>query len=114
MKIIVAGSRAFNDYEFVKQKLDQLLVNLTDVEIVSGGCRGVDKLGERYAKEKGWKCTVFPADWSLGAFAGPYRNVQMARYAEGVVAFWDGKSKGTANMIENAKIYELKVRVVKI
>lgn len=115
MKVIVAGSRDFNDYEFVKSKLDELLVTLDSYEIVSGGCRGADKLGERYAKEKGWKCTIFKADWdTFGKFAGPKRNKDMARYAEGLIAFWDGKSRGTANMIDNAQGCGCKIKVVNI
>ena len=45
--VIVAGSRTFADYELLKQTLDHLLQNKTDVEIVSGGARGADQLGER-------------------------------------------------------------------
>ena len=48
--------------------------------------------------------TKFPADWNrFGRTAGPKRNKQMANYANTLVAFWDGKSRGTKNMIDLAK-----------
>ena len=88
MKIIVAGSREFKDYEMLKNKLDTLLINQKEIQIVSGGCRGADELGERYAKEKGYSLKVFKADWNkYGKKAGPLRNRQMAEYADGLVAF---------------------------
>ncbi len=52
MKIIIAGSREFKDYDFLREKMDKLLINQKEVEIVSGGCRGADILGEKYANEK--------------------------------------------------------------
>ena len=54
-RVIVAGGRDFNDYNLLKSKLDKLLINKTDVEIVSVKARGADSLGERYTKEKGTK-----------------------------------------------------------
>jgi hypothetical protein len=96
-KLIVAGSRSFNDYQLLKTKLDFYLSNLQHVEIVSGTARGADQLGERYAREKGFSIKRFPADWSLGKVAGYLRNKEMAEYANGLVAFWDGKSRGDEN-----------------
>lgn len=112
-KIIIAGGRTFNDYHLLKSKLDIILSNLTDIEIVSGACRGADILGERYAKEHNHGIKYFPADWTKGKGAGFTRNNQMARYATHLVAFWDGSSKGTAHMIDTAKQYNLHVRVVR-
>jgi hypothetical protein len=115
MKVIIAGKRDFNDYEAVKQTADFLLSNQTEVEIVSGGAKGADALGEQYAKEKGYKLTPFPADWNKhGKKAGPIRNEQMAKYADALIAFWDGESKGTKNMIDLAKQYNLKYHIYKI
>lgn len=115
MKIIVAGSRDFENYELLKNKLDKLLINQKEVQIVSGGCRGTDKLGERYAKENGYSLKIFKADWGkYGKKAGPLRNKQMAEYAEGLVAFYKEGSKGTKNMIEEAGKMGLKIRIIKI
>lgn len=112
-KVIVAGSRDFNDYELLKPKLDALLQNKDSVQIVSGGARGADSLGEQYAKEKSLDLKIFPADWDYyGKSAGFKRNSEMAQYADALVAFWDGKSKGTEHMINLAKRNGLQVRIV--
>ena len=113
-KVIVAGSRGFSDYRMLSVKLDSLLKNQTEIEIVSGGARGADKLGERYAKERGFACRIFPADWkNLGNKAGFVRNEEMARYGNACVVFWDGTSRGTANMIRLSQKYGLSLRVVR-
>ncbi len=115
MKVIVAGSREFENYEMLKNKLDKLLVNQKEIQIVSGGCRGADKLGERYAKEKGYSLKIFKANWDkYGKKAGPLRNRKMAEYANGLVAFYKEGSKGTKNMIEEARKRNLKIRIIKI
>jgi hypothetical protein len=112
-KVIVAGSRDFNDYELLKSTLDKLLVNQIDIIIVSGTARGADKLGERYAADKGYSISSHPADWDkYGKSAGYIRNEEMAKEADGLVAFWDGKSRGTKHMIDLAHKYNLKVKVI--
>ena len=115
MKLIIAGGRNFTDYDLLKTKIDRILSNTESVEVVSGGARGADALGERYAKERSHSCTIFPADWDkYGRGAGYIRNKQMAQYATHLIAFWDGKSKGTKHMITLANEYALKVRVVRV
>ena len=115
--MIVAGSRGFNNYELLKQKCDSLLSQkrLThSIVIVSGTARGADRQGERYAAERGYRVERFPADWDRdGIAAGPIRNGQMAAHADALVAFWDGKSRGTRDMIEKAKEHNLPVRIVR-
>ena len=113
-KVVLAGGRDFNDYDLLKLKLDFLLQNKTDVEIVSGAARGADSLGERYAKEKGYSIHTKPADWdNYGKSAGYRRNAEMAQYGDALVAFWDGKSKGTKHMIDLAEKHGLLIKVVK-
>lgn len=114
MKVIIAGGRDFNDYEFLKQVCSKLSELDSEIEIVSGGAKGADALGERFANEMGYALKVFPADWSEGRKAGPIRNSQMANYADALIAFWDGKSKGTKNMIDLATKRGLGVKVVYI
>lgn len=117
LRIIIAGGRDFADYELVKNTLDKYLKDIKgEVVIISGTARGADQLGERYAKENNLMVKRFPADWDrYGKSAGPIRNDQMAKYAsetKGVLfAFWDGKSRGTKNMIETAKWHGLRVYV---
>jgi hypothetical protein len=113
MKVIIAGGRTFNDYDLLYQNCDKVLrIKKNEIEIVSGTANGADKLGERYASEKGYPIKEFPANWDkYGKSAGYKRNEEMAKYADGLIAFWDGKSKGTKHMIDLAKQYELKVKV---
>jgi hypothetical protein len=113
MKVIIAGGRTFSDYELLKEKCDKFLENQTNVEIVSGTANGADKLGERYAKEKGYKIVQFPAQWNTwGKSAGYKRNTEMAQYADMLIAFWDSESRGTKHMIDLAHKKLLKVQVV--
>jgi len=116
MKIIIAGGRDFNDYNKLKIVCDHTFRKLTAVEIVSGTARGADKLGEKYAKEKGYKIKRFAADWNKhGRSAGYIRNAEMAKYASVLIAFWNGDTKhsGTYHMINLAKKGGLKVKIVK-
>ena len=83
MKLIIAGTRTFTNYQKLKQICDHFLQDQNNIEIVSGACRGADKLGEQYAKERNIKITRFPANWNkYGKAAGPKRNEQMANYAK--------------------------------
>lgn len=121
-RIIIAGSRKFNDYKKMLTVLDDLgihLINSIDpVEIISGHAPGADSLGERFAKVYNYPLKLFPADWNkYGKAAGPIRNEQMARYAAEadrgmLIAFPIGESKGTKNMIKLAKQYGLEVNVI--
>ena len=117
---LVVGSRDFTNYGFLKTKLDHLLQNHNKVAIVSGGASGADALAERYAKEKGYPTYIFPADWKqYGKAAGPIRNEEMHRFIahfprRGVVAFWDGKSKGTGSNIPLAEKYQNRIIIVNI
>jgi len=115
-RVIVAGGRDFNDYNLLKSKLDYALRNRIDegITIVSGTARGADSLGERYAKEKGYPIDSKPADWNkYGKSAGYIRNKEMADNADALMAFWDGKSRGTRHMIDTALKQGLKVIVIK-
>lgn len=115
-KVIIAGCRDFTDYELLREKCDYHLQNLRleDIVIVSGHASGADSLGERYAQDRGFQLETYPADWQAhGRAAGPIRNAKMANVAHALIAFWDGKSRGTKNMIETARKYNLKVAVVR-
>lgn len=126
IRIIIAGGRDFNNYPFLKETVDKILLELgikteedkKNIEIISGKARGADTLGERYAVNNGISLITFPADWeAYGKAAGFIRNAEMANFAskdgnEGVlIAFWDGKSKGTKHMIDTAKKNHLKCYV---
>lgn len=114
MKVIIAGGREFNDYPTLCKVCDRMLSKSEDVEIVSGGARGADALGERYAKERGYALKVFTADWDkYGKAAGYIRNDEMSQYGDALISFWDGESKGTGHMIELANKRGLKVKISK-
>lgn len=112
-KVIIAGTRDFNDYDMLKEKCERILSNKTDIEVISGTARGADQLGERYASENNYPIHRYPADWDKhGRMAGYIRNEEMAKNADALIAFWDGSSKGTRHMINIATGYGLQVRVV--
>lgn len=121
-RVIIAGGRDFNDYELLQEKVDYYLSTVISqgykIIIVSGTAKGADKLGERYAAEKGYEIAYFAADWaSYGKRGGYIRNQEMSKYAKeegrgALIAFWDGKSRGTKHMIDIAKKDRLQVRVV--
>lgn len=107
-RVIVAGSRGFEDYAMLEAALDAVLAGRGPVEIVSGHARGADRLGERYAAEHQLPIRIFPADWKSHPIrAGFIRNAEMLAYAMEakplVVAFWDGSSSGTKDMTDRAE-----------
>ena len=119
LKLIVAGSRGWADYDTLKVHLNEILADLyidnpfEVVTIVSGTAKGADQLGERFAEEYNYLVQKFPADWKKeGKKAGVLRNIQMAKVADACVVFWDGESKGTKHMIEAAKQHNLTLYVV--
>ena len=114
MRIIVAGSRGFDDYSLLADTLDAVDSAIPSfLTVVSGGARGADTLGERYSKENDYNLSIFLADWAkYGKSAGYRRNAEMADYSDMLVAFWDGESKGTKHMIDLALKKGLLVKVV--
>lgn len=116
LKVIIAGGRDYDDYVYLRGQVCYYLQNYTpkDIEIVSGGAKGADTLGERFAKEYGCGLTIFKPDWArLGKRAGIVRNEQMGDYADALIAFWDGESRGTKHMIEYARQQGMQVAVVR-
>lgn len=143
IRLIIAGSRDFNDYELLEKEVDKYLTEIlkeepeidlvTDgenwywcnwekqegiepedlpLEIVSGGARGADKLGEIYARENNYKLKIFISDWEKGKSAGMVRNIEMLKYSSHALIFWDGISKGSKHTIDNAKKYNVQLRII--
>lgn len=129
MKTIIAGSRNIKLYSIVEKAIQKSNFEIT--EVVSGTANGVDKLGEEYAKKNDIHIEPFPANWSdltetpckikYNKFGKPYnclagfnRNERMAKYADALIAIWDGKSPGTKDMIKLGKKYKLKIFVYKV
>jgi hypothetical protein len=112
IKVIIAGGRNFDDFNKLCQVCDEFLKDQHDIEIVSGAYKGADALGERYAAERNYPIKQFPANWRrYGKSAGLKRNNEMAAYADVLIAFWDGESKGTKNMIDLATQAGLKIEI---
>jgi len=120
--MIIAGSRSITSEADYHRLLAAVLKFPKPTEIISGGAAGVDKMGERIAAEFGIPVKQFIPRWknpdgTTNKGAGYIRNGDMAVYASEVegsvlVAMWDGLSRGTAQMIEVAKTYGLRVEVV--
>jgi len=133
IRVAIVGSRGFDDYHLMEKEFKEFLgVNGwvdRNIIIVSGGAKGADTLAETLADEMGYDKKIFRADWTdikspgavvrqgrygqYNARAGLDRNVTMAEYSNAVLAFWDGKSKGTSHMVSQAKKFNKIVRVVK-
>lgn len=114
MKLIVAGSRSIRDKQTVRYAIEDADLIFGPVDrIIHGGARGVDSLADDIARAKGFKVTVFEAEWDkYGKAAGPVRNRHMAKEADALVAIWDGESPGTKDMMEKAVNYGLDVLVI--
>lgn len=114
-RLVVAGSRDFNDYSLLSAELDKLLAGKTNITIVSGTARGADRLGERYAAEHNLRIERFPAEWEkYHKGAGPIRNMKMVQSADAVIVFWDNESSGTKNIIECARKEDIPYRIVRV
>lgn len=113
-KVVICGSRGFSDMALLRKKMCAFLSQWGDVVIISGAARGADALGELFADEMGFDVIRFPAEWSkYGRAAGVLRNDVMCSVADAVVCFWDGVSRGSADMIRRAADKGVPVRVVR-
>lgn len=111
MRIIIAGSRAVSKQDVFKAIQSCPWINFIS-SVVSGTAKGADNFGEEWAKANGIEICRYPAEWDkYGKSAGPKRNEVMAKNAEGLIAVWDGKSRGTHSMIDLAQKYGLKIFV---
>lgn len=113
MRTIVAGSRTITDYELIKKTLNQnkLMISV----VLSGRAQGPDLLGERWATEEEVPLELYPAQWKIqGKAAGFLRNIEMAKKADWLIAFWDGSSRGTNHMILTADQFGLLTTVIRV
>lgn len=100
MKVIISGSRTIQDKDLVWTALENTKFEITT--LFSGGAQGVDLLGEEWAKSKGIPVVCYKPHYSIDnpRHAPLLRNIDMARDGDALIAIWDGKSRGTAHMIE--------------
>lgn len=133
LRIIIAGCRGFQDYNLLSREVLRIVTDKVNamgqgklprelITIISGNAKGADRLGEVFAKTMKLPLEVYPAEWDkYEKAAGPIRNQRMAEeacknrenYDPMLIAFWDGKSKGTKNMIQIAEEMKMDVHVVK-
>ena len=101
-KLIICGGRDYNLSDDDLKFLDGIHEDFPVIEVVSGGCAGADKGGERWARANGIAVKQFLPDWvAEGKKAGPLRNQEMAEYADGCIAFPGGN--GTQDMLKRAR-----------
>jgi hypothetical protein len=99
MRLIIAGSRAFTNYQLLCQTLAPERSRIT--QVITGGAHGADQLGYRWAWKHAITHQLFRAEWErFGKAAGVRRNHQMAQAGDMLVAFWDGQSPGTEHMVQ--------------
>lgn len=104
--VIVAGTRTFDDWPLLERTLDRATFFIDLVTVVTGSFKGADGLGLKWANKWWWPVKVYEAEWEkLGRKAGPVRNRTMleAHPDAALVAFWDGKSPGTFDLLTQAK-----------
>ena len=113
MRLIVAGSRTFSDWPLMRKTLDEYIGDRKDVIIISGTCRGADRMGEAYAQTKNLSVERYPADWDrYGKRAGWLRNNEMADNADEVIVFMCHNSKGSKMMMNIATSRGMPCKVV--
>jgi len=117
-RIVIAGSRDYNDYEKMETSWNNYLkreeLKPEDVIIITGGAKGADTQAKKLAKEQGIKHRQYLPNWhEYGKKAGPIRNAEMIKNADRLIAFWDEKSRGTANTIQLAKRKGIPTLIIK-
>lgn len=112
MKVAIVGSRNFSALSLVSDFVSALP---EDFVIVSGGAAGVDRTAENAAKKRGMKTEIYLADWNrLGKAAGMIRNTDIVKACDILIAFWDGKSRGTQDSIIKACKAKKHVYIIKL
>lgn len=114
MKLIIAGSREGIDEADVFTAMQESGFDKRVSEVVSGTARGVDRMGEAWARENGIPVKRFPANWEKnGRAAGHIRNRQMGDYADALLVLIYNNSRGSEGMLSYAKKKGLEIYVVR-
>lgn len=105
---MITGSREFENKDEIQsdvyRELDELHKTESGMSLLSGGARGVDRIGEQWARERGVKLIVFKPDYKRYRRGAPFvRNKEMIEACDGVVAFWKANSRGTKHVIDHAR-----------
>lgn len=116
IKMIVTGSNGFTNHLMLEQEVNQFMkeIGVKEIEVLSNKEHGASKLGEYYANHYNYNCSYIEADWaSHGKSADYKRDESLAEIADACIVFWDNKDKVTLNMINIAKRYKLKLKIIK-
>lgn len=104
MNLGIVGSRKFNDEKLLFDTLNKFHDRYPVGKVITGGAKGADKLAEKWADSCNIQCDIYLPEWErYGKSAGIIRNARIVAESDGVIAFWDGESKGTKNSIERAE-----------
>lgn len=111
MKIAIIGSRSFKDTSLLESILEKYKDVIT--RVISGAATGADTMGELWAKKNSIPTTIYKPDWkTYGKSAGFIRNELIIKDCDLCIAFWDGKSRGTAHSISLCKKFKKQVHIV--
>ena len=111
MNIAIIGSREFKQMDLVEETLIQKLYYF-DFKVITGGARGIDAYAEEYCKRNNITCIVIKPINPEDKLSYLFRNVEIITMADKIIAFWDGKSKGTKFVIDYAKARSKDIEVI--
>ena len=115
MIIAISGCRNYNNYNTIKEYLDNNIKNIDNLIIHVGDAKGVDKLVIQYCKNNNIEYKIFYANWNkYGKPAGPIRNIEMIKNSQKLIAFPSEESKGTISSINIAKNLEIEYLIFNI
>jgi hypothetical protein len=111
VRVIVCGSRRWQDRDAIINRLADLTYGNPEVTIVHGAAQGADKIAHQEAQKLGFFVEPHPADWEQhGKRAGYLRNEEMVKLgADLCIAFWDGRSNGTRHTMDLAEEHGIPV-----
>ena len=115
MRVLVCGSREWNNLDLILERLSSLP---PETILIHGGCRGADVMCGEVGKELGFNVLCFPANWDQhGRSAGPKRNQTMLDEGkpELILAFHNNieSSRGTKDMLARAGKHGLPIEIIK-
>ena len=119
VQLVVAGTREYSNRDEIFARLDKYHQRCkdagTELIIIEGEARGPDLISRKWAETRGVPFRSYPADWDeYGKAAGFIRNEEMAKAGTHVLAFWDGQSNGTNDMIERGLKHQRRVLVIPV
>lgn len=112
-KIAIIGSRDFKNKTFLDEKMKEIQKEFPISQIISGGAKGADTIGVQWANKNDIETKVFYPDFKKHKGAYHFRNRQIVKESDIIVAFWNGYSTGTKYTINYAKTLEKKVIIIK-